>query len=109
MKTIAIEHAAIIEKVKQIVYKYDDNAIIKLFGSRARGDYETESDYDFLILSDWENIGNLKNKLRNDILEEIEWITFESIQIIVKNKKVWEDDYWVTGIYESIKEDGIEV
>jgi uncharacterized protein len=99
----------IIEKVKGIVHKYDANAKVIFFGSRARGDYHDESDYDFLILSDWENIEDLKDKLRNDILEEIEWKTFESIQTIVKNKKVWEDDYWVTGIYQSIKEDGITV
>jgi predicted nucleotidyltransferase len=99
----------IVDKIKNIVHRYDGNAIIKLFGSRARGDYHVESDYDFLILSDWKNVEDLKDKLRHDILEEIEWKTFESIQTIVKNKKVWEDDYWVTGIYQSIKEDGIEV
>ena len=109
MKTIAIEHKEIIAKVKRIVFRYDANAVIKLFGSRARGDYETESDYDFLILTEWEDIENLKKKLRNDILEEIEWVTYENIQTIVKNKKVWENDYLVTGIYQSIKEDGIVV
>ncbi len=106
---MAIEHKEIVDKVKRIVFRYDANAIIKLFGSRARGDYEAESDYDFLILTEWEDIENLKKKVRSDILEEIEWVTFENIQTIVKNKKVWDADYWVTGIYQSIKVDGIVV
>ena len=99
----------IIEKVKDIVHRYDAFAKVIFFGSRARGDYHEESDYDFLVLSDWKNIEDLKDKLRIDILEEIEWKTFEVIQTMVVNKNVWEDDYKVRGIYESIKEDGIAV
>lgn len=51
----------------------------------------------------------LKRKVRRDILEEIEWKTFEVIQTIWRNKEEWENDYAVTNIYESIKEEGIIV
>lgn len=51
----------------------------------------------------------LKRKVRRDILEEIEWKTFEVIQTIWHNKEEWENDYAVTNIYESIKEEGIIV
>jgi len=97
----------VIAQVKSIVHKHDANATVILFGSRARGDWHEESDWDFLILSDLPECEDLKDKLRTDILHEIEWKTFECIQTIWHNKKVWKDDYGVTGIYQSIKEEGI--
>ncbi len=99
----------IIQQVKGIVYKYDKYADITFFGSRKRGDWHDESDWDFLILSDIEVTEKMKDSLRTDILHEIEFKTFECIQTIWHNKKVWEEDYWVTGIYQSIKEEGILV
>jgi len=51
----------------------------------------------------------LKRKVRRDILQEIEWKTFEVIQTIWHNKEEWENEYAVTIIYESIKEEGIIV
>ncbi len=99
----------IIKKVKEIVYRHDAGAEIIFFGSRARGDYDEESDWDFLILSSLPESEKLKDDVRKDILEEIEWKTFEVIQTIWHNKKVWEDDYGVTNIYESIKAEGILV
>ncbi len=41
----------IISSLKHIVHQYDPHATITLFGSRARGDYHEESDWDFLILT----------------------------------------------------------
>jgi len=103
------QNETIIKKVKEIVYRYDSNADIIFFGSRARGDHHEESDWDFLILSSLPESEQLKSKVRRDILEEIEWKTFEVIQTIWHNKQVWEDDYQFTNIYESIKEEGIAV
>ncbi len=45
------DNETIIKKVKEIVDRFDSHADIVLFGSRARGDYHEESDWDFLILS----------------------------------------------------------
>jgi predicted nucleotidyltransferase len=103
------QNETIIKKVKEIVYRYDPGADIIFFGSRARGDHEEESDWDFLILSSLLVSKELKSKVRKDILEEIEWKTFEVIQTIWHNKQEWEDNYRVTNIYESIKAEGILV
>lgn len=108
-KTLMNHNETIIKKVKEIVSRYDANADIIFFGSRARGDYHEESDWDFLILSSLPESEELKNKVGKDILEEIEWKTLEVIQTIWHNKQVWEDDYGITNIYESVKEEGIKV
>jgi predicted nucleotidyltransferase len=103
------QNQTITKKVKEIVHRYDSQADIIFFGSRARGDYHEESDWDFLILSSSPVSEELKSNIRRDILEEIEWKTFEVIQTIWHNKKEWENEYVVTNIYESIKEEGIIV
>ena len=99
----------LITKFKDIVYAYDCNAEIVLFGSRARGDWHKESDWDFLILTDINVNEKFKDELRNKILREIEAHLGESVFVIVKNKIEWEDDYAVTNIYQSISEEGIAV
>ena len=99
----------IINKVKIIVHKYDANAGVILFGSRARGDWHEESDWDFLVLTTLPEHSGIKEKVRKEILENIEYKTFDVINFIWHNKDVWEEDYSVTNIYESIQEDGIAV
>ena len=46
-----ITNSFVVNKVKEIVHRHDKEAEVILFGSRARGDWHEESDWDFLILS----------------------------------------------------------
>lgn len=50
-----------------------------------------------------------KDKVRTDIFNEIEMVTFDTIQILWHNKEFWEKEYAVTGIFESVMEDGVRV
>lgn len=93
---------SIIPKVKEIVKRYDRDARIILFGSQALGDAGEESDWDFLILSTLPEGTNIQQQFRLDVLNEIEWKSFEVINIIWHNNKVWEEDYKVTNIYQAL-------
>lgn len=95
------------QKIKEIVYHYDAGAEIILFGSRARGDYWEESDWDFLILTESESVCDLDKKIREDVYYEIELVTFDSIQIIVRNKKVWREDLWMTPLFRNVSKEGV--
>lgn len=99
----------IINKLKNLISDYDKNAELILFGSRARGDWHEESDWDFLVFTDIEVNESLKQELRNKILKEIELPLNEGVFVIVKNKIDWEEEYAVTNIYQSISEEGIAV
>lgn len=99
----------VVNKVKEIVHRYDKNAEIILFGSRARGDWHKESDWDFLILSDLPEESDIKEKIRQSILDEIELVTFDVVFILLHNKKVWDEKYAVTPLYYNIEEEGIVV
>ncbi len=99
----------IVDKVKEIVHRYDPDATITLFGSRARGDFWEESDWDFLILTDKENVVELDKKIRSDVFDEIEMVTFDCVQTIVRTRKVWEEDLWMTPFFRNVNNEGVLV
>lgn len=59
----------LIAYVKEAIYAVSPYAKIILFGSRSRGDYREESDWDFLILTDEEATEELKRKIRYRVFD----------------------------------------
>ena len=101
------ESRALAELVRKQVQLIDSNAKIILFGSRARGDAAMDSDWDFLVLTDRKDTDALADQLRKRILREVELKYDAAISLIVKNISIWQNDYAVTNIYESIADEGI--
>jgi len=101
------ESKALAELVKRQVQLVDSNAKIILFGSRARGDAAMDSDWDFLVLTERKDTDALADQLRKRILMEVELKYDAAISLIVKNISIWQNDYAVTNIYESIADEGI--
>ena len=99
----------IIAAVRRIVHRYDGSADIILFGSRARGDWHEESDWDFLILSNLSEMGNTKEEIRKAVYREIELETFDGVFILFHNREVWHSKYDVTPLYYNIQEEGVLV
>lgn len=94
-----------IEKlVKQEVIKIDPNAEVILFGSRARGDFRKDSDWDFLVLLDRPLTPSLKSLIL-DNLYDLELQSNSIISTIIHSKSEWED-LAVTPIYQTIKNEG---
>lgn len=104
---IPSESIAIAGLVKNKISLADETASIILFGSRARGDAENDSDWDFLILTKQKDTDFLSAKFRQIILRDVELKYNVAISLIVKNATLWHTDYAVTNIYKSINEDGI--
>ena len=84
-------------------------AMIILFGSWARGDASEESDWDFLVLSNTDDVETLASVMRRAIRIQVEMVNDIAVSLLVKNKMVWEEDYAVTNIYDSIQEEGIKL
>lgn len=56
-------NSEILEEIKRVVLQVDFDAEVVLFGSRARGDFHEESDWDLLVLVDKEESDfNLREK-----------------------------------------------
>jgi uncharacterized protein len=98
----------IFSKMKAAILSVDETAEIILFGSRARGDFREDSDYDFLILTDKE----VNYLLRKNFVSVTSFIQIDEtvcLQEVVRNKKEWEDKHCVTYLYQNIKEEGYKV
>lgn len=107
--SIPLESRRIASMVRETISCIDPTARVILFGSRARGDAEEESDWDFLVLTNFIDSESLADTLRKRLLREVELKYDVVISLIVKNIVRWESDYSVTNIYESIEEEGIEI
>ena len=106
---IPAEHKMIAQKVKAVVRSVDPLAIIILFGSRARGDTSEESDWDFLVLSNTDDVETLASVMGRAIRIQVEMVHDIAVSLLVQNKMIWEEDYAVTNIYDSIQEEGMKL
>lgn len=92
--------------VKQKVNKVAPQNQVILFGSRARGTHREDSDWDFLILLDQEELTSKeKNELR-DVLYDLELELEAVISTIIHTKKDWEE-MSITPLYRIIEEEGV--
>lgn len=107
LNTIPSKSKAIARLVKNEISLTDETASVILFGSRARGDAEDDSDWDFLILTHQNDTDLFADKFRRIILREVELKYDVAISLMVKNADLWQTDYPVTNIFKSINEDGI--
>ncbi|MBA7524892.1 hypothetical protein ES705_17037 [subsurface metagenome] len=99
----------IMNTVKDVVLHFDPDAKIILYGSRARGDYSPESDWDFLILLNCNFNEQLKTELRHR-LYEIEWETGEVISSIIHKHTDWINPRnKITPFYNDVTSEGISI
>ena len=106
---IPAESIVVAKSVKKCILLADATATVILFGSRARGDAENDSDWDFLVLTEKSDIDSISQELRKIMLREVELKYGVAISLLVKNIRTWQSEYAVTNIYESIIEEGIEL
>ena len=96
-------------RIAQSIYSKDPDAEAYLFGSRARGDYKTDSDWDILILVDAPEFSNeLDNKFRRDIYKlSLEY--GQVISILIYPKKYWNEKLANSPLYENVVKEGIKL
>jgi len=102
-----VKREELLEQVKQTIHEIEPDADIILYGSRARGDAHSESDWDFLILLD-----GVVDDARTDIIRhrlyEIEWDCGEVLSSIVRSRQEWDTSlHQVTPLSKVIREQGI--
>ncbi|MGD2186404.1 MAG: nucleotidyltransferase domain-containing protein [Desulfobacterales bacterium] len=99
----------LMKQVKEAVLQIEENAEILLYGSRARGDSDEQSDWDFLILLDGEIDDQRTDKIRHR-LYELEWESGEVISSIVRNKKEWNSmPFKSMPIHHAVEKEGIRL
>jgi predicted nucleotidyltransferase len=99
----------LLHQIKQVIKAVEPEAIVLLYGSRARGDAKPDSDWDLLLLLDGEVNGKRISVIRRQIYE-IEWETGEIFCTMVRNKQQWETSWMkVTPFWQSVNQDGIRL
>ncbi len=76
------------KQVKEAILEIEPAAEIVLYGSRARGDSDAESDWDFLVLVDGPADDDRVDRIRHR-LYEIEWESGQVLSSIVRSREQW--------------------
>jgi len=99
----------ILIQIKKTVTDIDPHAQVILYGSRARGNDQPDSDWDLLILTDSQVNYQTEQKFSYPIYE-LEWETGNVFSVMVKSAKEWESPkYKVSPLYQNIQKDGIKL
>jgi predicted nucleotidyltransferase len=100
-------HNQIREKISHSIHANDPGAIAYLFGSRARGDFRPDSDWDILILVDNAEFSNSIDDVFRDDLYNIELDTGQIISTLIYPKEYWKTILKYSPLYKNITSEGI--
>jgi len=84
----------------------DDTAEVILYGSRARGDERSDSDWDILVLTD-DPVDLTKERELRYPLYDLALETDEQFSVFVYSKNDWHTRHRITPFYESVAQEGI--
>ena len=102
-----MDNTLIQNRITESIQSTDPKAIAYLFGSRARGDYESESDWDILILIDEQRVTNeIEDKFRDE-LYDIELESGQIISTFIYPKKYWENTLIHSPLYKNVQREGV--
>lgn len=95
------------DRIKKAIYKTDPHAEAYLFGSRARGEESSTSDWDVLILIDNHEITNEIEDNFREGLYEIELESGYVISAFIYPKDLWHSKLTQSPLYKNIVKEGI--
>ncbi len=94
--------------IRDLIRSIDQNAEVILYGSRARGDERTDSDWDILILTNYPVNIQIERKFR-DKLYDLELETGESFSVFVYSKNDWQTKQRITPFFQNVSIEGIRL
>lgn len=104
-----MEQNLIRERITKTINDKDPNAEAYLFGSRARGDFRDDSDWDILILIDDTKVtNNIEDRFRDD-LYELELETGQIISTFIYTKEFWRQNLIYSPLYKNVSREGIRL
>ncbi len=102
-----MELAEMSSKIKTAIREIDPQAEIILFGSRARGDFDNDSDWDVLILTRRKKITFDYEVLLRDSIFNLEIQTGEIISLITYTKEDWQTKKSISPLFSNVSKEGI--
>lgn len=97
----------ILDLIKSAIHEKDAEAEVILFGSRARGQENKESDWDILILLNMNEVNRETEKEYREALFEVALEIGEAISTFVFSKQEWESKHLLSPLFQNIQKEGI--
>jgi predicted nucleotidyltransferase len=106
-KGLTKQEKNLMRKCKKIIAGIDPSATLILYGSRARGDAEEESDYDLIILTDQEATLEREDEYRKQLFSlQIE--TGTVLTVLLVGRKEWDSPLSnAMPFFRNVKREGI--
>jgi len=102
------QKSPVMDRIKSLVAEVDLSADVILYGSRARGDFHPDSDWDILILVDRDVDLDYERTFRHK-LYDLELETGETFSVFVYAKTDWNSRHWMTPLYQNISREGLRI
>jgi predicted nucleotidyltransferase len=104
-----MEMKELTKRIKKELLRIEPEAEIYLFGSRARGDFKSDSDWDVLVLSPQKQITyDYELKLREPIFD-IELETGEIISLLIYSKTDWKNKKNISLLFHQVSKEGLKI
>jgi predicted nucleotidyltransferase len=95
------------DRIKRVVHTLEPDAEIVLYGSRARGDADADSDWDLLVLVDGPVDAAREQAIRHR-LYELEWDADEVLCSVICSRQDWNSPlYRAMPFHQNVDRDGI--
>ena len=106
-QTVPEAEKTLLLRCREALKALDPAAEIILYGSRARGDADRESDYDLLILSDGDASIEREDFFRRRLFP-LELETGAVVTVLLVGRKEWKSPlYGAMPFYQNIQRDGV--
>ena len=99
----------VIAKIVRLARKEFPESEIILYGSRARGDNQKDSDWDLLVLIDAPEVSFNREKKIIDDFYELELDMGEVFSPLIYRKSDWVEKYVHTPLFENVSREGIRI
>lgn len=102
-----INQKDLLDKIKEVIRKLEPGSKIYLYGSRARGNSQNESDWDLLIILDRDKITHQEEFQLTSALYDLELATGEVLSPMIYSENEWFGRYKVTPYFYNVMQEGI--
>ena len=96
-----------LQRIKQNVHEVEPDAEVWLYGSRARREARSDSDWDILVLSSKENLTFKDEETFMDHICDLMVETGQAIQLFVYGKQEWHLRHSITPFYKNVQSEAI--
>ncbi len=107
--TFTEQETALLHRIRETVHAVEPTAQVILYGSRARGDANPDSDWDLLVLLDGE-VTNEREQIVRYQVYDLERETDTVLSTAVRSKEKWRSDYYTAiPFHRNVTREGISL